>query len=132
MDTDVVSYLLNRHSLAEVYEKLLIGYTPLVSFMTVAELYRGALKKQWGQRRMAELRSRLRQYAVVPWNLQVCIAFAGICNSAEKKGRPITTADALIAACAVSLRIPLLTHNRRHFDGIDGLDVISAMPRAGS
>jgi predicted nucleic acid-binding protein len=111
-----------------VYEKILMGGTPMVSFMTVAELYRGALKKKWGQKRMAELESHLRQFGVVPWNLQVCMAFAAICNSAEKKGRPITTADALIAACALSLRIPLLTHNRRHFDGIDGLDVISAMP----
>jgi predicted nucleic acid-binding protein len=51
VDTDVVSYLLNRHSLAAVYEKLLIDHTPLVSFMTVAEPYRGALKKKWGQRR---------------------------------------------------------------------------------
>jgi predicted nucleic acid-binding protein len=77
VDTDVVSYLLNRHSLAEVYEKLLIGGIPMVSFMTVAELYRGALKRKWGQRRMAELESHLRQFGVVPWNLQVCIAFAG-------------------------------------------------------
>ena len=55
MDTDVVSYLLNRHSLAETYEELLVGCTPLISFMTVAEMYRGAIKKNWGTRRIAEL-----------------------------------------------------------------------------
>jgi tRNA(fMet)-specific endonuclease VapC len=132
VDTDVVSYLLNRHSLAGAYEKLLIGRTPMISFMTVAELYRGALKKEWGQKRIAELESHLRQFAVVPYSLQVCTAFAHICNSAERRGRSITTADAFIAACAVSLRIPLLTHNRRHFDGIDGLQVISALPEPAS
>src|ERR1039457_2202631 len=47
VDTDVVSYLLNRHSLAEEYEKLLFGYRPMVSFITVAEMYRGAYKKSW-------------------------------------------------------------------------------------
>lgn len=126
VDTDVVSYLLNRHSLAAVYERLLIGCTPMVSFMTVAEMYRGALKKNWGPRRIDELESHLRQFAVVPYVLEVCIAFAQISNSAERRGRPITTADAFVAACAASLQIPLLTNNRRHFGGIDGLHVISA------
>jgi len=42
VDTDVVSYLLNRHSLAQTYEELLVGRTPLISFMTVAEMYRCA------------------------------------------------------------------------------------------
>ena len=45
VDTDVVSYLLNRHTLAPAFEKLLIGRTPLISFITVAELYRGALSR---------------------------------------------------------------------------------------
>jgi hypothetical protein len=48
VDTDVVSYLLNRHSLAEEYEKLLFGSVPMVSFITVAEMYRGAYKRNLG------------------------------------------------------------------------------------
>lgn len=110
LDTDVVSYLLNRHHLALAYERLLIGRTPMISFMTVAEMYRGALKRNWGQKRMAELDSHIRQFAVVPYSFQICVAFARIVNSAERGGRPITTADAFIAACAVSLQIPLLTN----------------------
>lgn len=74
VDTDVVSYLLNRHSLAEEYEKLLFGYRPMVSFITVAEMYRGAYKKSWGPRRMAELAIHLRRFAVVPSSLQVCLS----------------------------------------------------------
>lgn len=126
VDTDVVSYLLNRHSLAEEYEKLLIGYVPMVSFITVAEMYRGAYKKNWGSRRMAELGAHLRQFAVVPSSLQVCLSYAEISNAAEARGRPIATADAFIAACAHSLRIPLVTNNRRHFEHIEGLTVLSA------
>jgi predicted nucleic acid-binding protein len=126
LDTDVVSYLLNRHQLASAYEKLLIDRTPMISFMTIAEMYRGALKKNWGERRVAELDSHLQQFAIVPFSLQVCKAFAHICNSAERKGKRIDTADALIAACAVSLQIPLLTNNKRHFEGIEELIVISA------
>jgi len=125
VDTDVVSYFLNRHSLADEYEKLLFGYVPMISFITVAEMYRGAYKKSWGPRRMSELGIHLRRFAVVPSSLQVCLSYAQISNGAEARGRPIATADAFIAACASALGIPLVTNNRRHFEGIEGLVVYS-------
>ncbi len=94
--------------------------------MTVAEMHRGAMKRNWGLRRYSELTSHLRQFAIVPYSEQSCVAYAQICTSEERKGRTMTTADALIAASAVSLMIPLLTNNRRHFDGIEHLSVVSA------
>jgi len=128
VDTDVVSYLLNRHSLAEEYEKLLFGSLPMVSFITVAEMYRGAYKRNWGPRRITALSVHLHRFAVVPSSLQVCLSYAHISNAAESHGRPIATADAFIAACAQSLNIPLVTNNRRHFEGIEGLTVLSVQP----
>ena len=41
------------------------------------------------------------------------------------KGRPIAEADAWVAAVALRHGLPLVTHNRKHFDGIPGLTVIS-------
>ena len=108
--------------------RLLVGYTPMISFMTVAEMHRGALKRGWGQPRMRELDFHLRQFAVVPYSLQVCLSYAQVCTAAEKRGRPIATADALIAASALSLGIPLATNNKRPFEAIEGLKVISARP----
>ena len=100
----------------------------MISFITVAETYRGAYKKNWGPRRMAELATHLRRFAVVPSSLQVCLSYAQISNRAEARGRPVATADAFIAACALSLNIPLLTNNVRHFEGIEGLTVLSVQP----
>jgi hypothetical protein len=34
-----------------------------------------------------------------------------------------------IAACAVRYGIPLVTHNRRHFEGIPGLEMICEAPQ---
>ena len=66
VNTDVVSYLLNRHTLAADYEALLIGHTPAIStFMSVAELYRGAFKKNWGETRMVELQFLI--FGSSPW-----------------------------------------------------------------
>jgi predicted nucleic acid-binding protein len=75
---------------------------------------------------MDEIDTHLRQFAVVPYNVQVCLSYARTCAAAEKRGRPIDTADAFIAATALWLGIPLVTNNDRHFHGIDGLTVISA------
>lgn len=125
VDTDVVSYLLNRHTLAIEFERLLIGSTPMISFITIAEMYRGALERKWGERRWIELRAHLRQFAVVPYSEQICTTYAEICTELEREGRPITTADAFIAASARSLRIPLLSNNRRHFDRVRDLDLLS-------
>lgn len=43
----------------------------------------------------------------------------------SKKGHPISIADAWIAATAVRHELPLVTHNPRHFQSVDGLEVIT-------
>jgi tRNA(fMet)-specific endonuclease VapC len=49
-------------------------------------------------------------------------------NEARRQGRPLQAADAWIAATALIQDIPLVTHNRRHYDGIRGLTVLSEAP----
>jgi predicted nucleic acid-binding protein len=41
-------------------------------------------------------------------------------------GRPITFADAWIAAAAMQLNLPLVTHNARDYEGIERLVVVTA------
>ncbi|HTK76266.1 MAG TPA: PIN domain-containing protein [Gemmataceae bacterium] len=48
LDTNIVSYLLKGHSLATRYRPHLVGHVLAVSFMTVAELYEGAVRAGWG------------------------------------------------------------------------------------
>ena len=47
-------------------------------------------------------------------------------SAREKKGRPITFADAWIAAAALQLNVPLATHNARDYAGIPNLVVLTA------
>jgi hypothetical protein len=58
---------------------------------------------------------------------------SGFGNSAEqiksardKKGRPMTFADAWIASAALQANVPLVTNNTRDFEAVDGLVVLSA------
>lgn len=49
VDTDVVSYLFKGDSRAEAYRPHLTGNLLVVSFMTVAELDRWALERDWAR-----------------------------------------------------------------------------------
>lgn len=64
VDTDVISIVLKGHSSAAKYAALLDGKQPIVSFMTIAELKKWALKRQWGAKRIAWLDQHLQQMIV--------------------------------------------------------------------
>ena len=51
VDTDVVSYLFKSHPTAFQYLPDLTDRTPMISFMTLAELDRWVLEARWGEAR---------------------------------------------------------------------------------
>jgi len=128
VDTDVVSFLFKNHPLARLYVPYLVGVTPIVSFMTVAELDRWALLHRWGPARRARMAQYLRRFVVQPGDRALCALWADTSVNATRAGRPIGVADAWHAATALYHGVPLLTHNRRDYAGVDGLTVISEAP----
>lgn len=66
----------------------------------------------------------LDQFALVLVNRALCRTWAEVSDRARRRGRPVPTADAWIAATAVALNAPLVTNNRRDFAGIDGLTLL--------
>jgi len=59
VDTDIVSMVFKGDSRAERYRRYLTGNILAVSFMTVAELHRWALSRNWGAPRRAEMKDLL-------------------------------------------------------------------------
>ena len=125
VDTDVISYLFKRDSRAELYRPHLTGRLLVVSFMTVAELDRWALKRNWGEPRRNKMEEHLRNFVTYPFNRALCYQWAYVINRADRKGRPISFQDAWIAATALLYNIPLVTNNHGHFANIEGLNIIS-------
>lgn len=126
VDTDVVSFLFKRDSRSELYRPHLVGNELIISFMTLAELYRWALARNWGKPRKARLEAHLRSFAVHPFDVELCRVWAEISHGAQGHGRPIATADAWIAATAVYHGLPLVTHNKSHYAGVPELELVSA------
>jgi tRNA(fMet)-specific endonuclease VapC len=125
VDTDVISFVFKGHSQAAPYASVLDGKQVIVSFMTVAELKRWALKSNWGLNRIAKLNELLRRVIVYPVDLALCQRWAEVMVAGDTKGRPVSAQDAWIAATALQENLPLITNNAKDFSGISGLTVIS-------
>ncbi len=60
VDTDVVSFGLRMDKSFETfYGPALLGFQPLISFMTVGEMEFGARNRNWGDKRIAALQAHL-------------------------------------------------------------------------
>lgn len=128
VDTDVVSFLFKNDSRAQLYRSHLAGHLLVLSFMTVAELERWAIEHNWGTVRRSRLEESLRNFTIYPFDRAICTKWAEITVMARRNGRPIESKDAWIAATALSHDVPLVTHNRKHYDGVKGLTLISEAP----
>lgn len=126
LDTDVFSHIYKGRPEALPYLQHLKGVIPAITIVTVAELYKWAYTKKWSLRNLTGLESRFTQFLILPFNFAVAQQWARI-QSAEL-GRKFPENDAWIAACAITYGCPLLTHNRKDFQDIQGLDFISYSP----
>ena len=125
VDTDVFSFIFNRDSRAESYRRHVEGHIASLSFQTVAELLQGAYQRGWGEQRLGRLREEMRRYLVVPFDWEIVERFARLRAHRRSIGHEITTADAWIAATALWLECPVVTHNIRDFSDIPDLHVIT-------
>jgi predicted nucleic acid-binding protein len=125
IDTDVISYQVKGDSRARLYDKHLSGKLWVISFMTLAELQWWTLSRRWGRRRRDELAAHLRQCQVYFADEDLCAWWAEAVRRASRSGRPIEPSDAWIAATALVLDIPLVTHNADDYAGVTGLRVLT-------
>ena len=94
-----------------------------VSTVVVAELTYGVYASVDPSRARARLEELLSSLAVVAFDSAAAEAFGHIRFMLRRKGRPIGDLDMLIAATAMSRGATLVTHNRRHFAEVDGLEI---------
>ena len=84
-----------------------------------------AARHGWGQARRRRLEEHLNLFHVYDSDRDLCRNWAEVTRRAERSGGSITCADAWIAATALTLGVPLVTHNPADFAGVEGLEVIS-------
>lgn len=67
---------------------------------------------------------------VVPFDLDICRTYGrlALLKTDDGTARNLFANDRWIAACAIRHNLPLVSNNRRHFEGIPGLHLISEAP----
>jgi len=124
LDTNIVSYFIYNAHWKDQYVPILRDKTLLISFMTLAEMLESAYHRWLGERNLRLFKERLSaEYFVIPWSEKIGDRFARI--RFQRRTRPISVPDALIAATALAYELPLVTHNANDFTGIDGLRLIT-------
>jgi predicted nucleic acid-binding protein len=128
LDTDVFSYLMKpKDARGDAYRLHVKGKTVAVSFITVGELYYGAEKRNWSGKTLRNLQERLKAVVVIPYDLELCRTYGKV-RASLPAGVVVAPNDLWIATCAVRHSIPLITNNRKHFEQIPGLTLISELP----
>ena len=125
-DTDVLSFILKGDSRADRYLPYVTGTIVVISFMTVAELERWAIEKNWGMARHAALQRFFSSFVIRPVDRALCSTWANVMVEARRQGNPIAHADAWIAAIARLEALPLVTHNVRHYRNLPDLTLLTA------
>ncbi len=125
LDTNVVSYLMKGGRFAAAYAPHARGRLLAVAFITVGELYFGAEKANWGEKKRRQLDEMLRNFVVIPYDHEIVRCYGRVVDERQKLGRQISSNDAWIAACAVRHEIPLVTHDARDFESITGLELVT-------
>jgi tRNA(fMet)-specific endonuclease VapC len=107
------------------YVDIVRGSELVISFMTLAEMRHGALDANWGPRKCAVLEAYLADFSVLHSDNLLCSTWAAVRNESTLKGRPISSADAWIAATALVLSAPLVTNNPKDYRHLDNLQLVS-------
>jgi tRNA(fMet)-specific endonuclease VapC len=129
LDTDVYSYLArDEDERGHPYRHHVHGKTVALSPISVGELLFGAARRDWGERRMQDLQHRILGLLILPFDFPVCVTYAGVKARLRAQGRIIGDNDIWIAAFALRHSIPLVSNNRRHFENIPGLVLVTEAP----
>ena len=129
LDTTVVSLLHPRKRGSEIlkrYAAHMEKQTLALSFQSVAELWKWAEVREWGEETRNGLDLFIRRFLVIPYDYALAKVWAHAMHTSQKEGRRLESGDCWVAATAIHRQIPLLTHDRDFLNlPIPGLEVIS-------
>ena len=122
-DSNIVSYVARQSPIADYYRPYLERCHILISFQTWEEALFGAYIRNWGERRLNQLERQMESYEVIWSNVDLVRICARLRQQRRNQGRQLGVADAWVAATALYMGCPLVSHDG-DFDGIPDLQLI--------
>ena len=125
VDTNILGYFA-RNSSATLQKRMLAALKKqeiAISAITRAETRFGQALLQPDDKRRRTIDLLLNEFPVFPWTLEAADQCGEIAAHLQQTGQPIGNMDTQIAAHALALGLPLVTHNTRHFKRVPGLKI---------
>ena len=133
LDTNILIYLIKNRppQVAERIDQLADDDSLAMSFVTWAELLRGAEGSQRREATLQQLDVLARQVPVLyPGGPSICRHYAEQASALKRQATPIGGNDLWIACHALALGATLVSHNVREFAPIEGLALVDWAPGA--
>ena len=125
VDTDwAIDHMRRRARVVELLEEF-APYGLGLSIVSVAELYEGVFNSTDRQSEEYALRAFLTVVEIVPLDEAICRIFARERSRLRAAGNLIGDLDILIGSTALRHNLTLLTNNRRDFERLQDLSIVS-------
>ena len=121
LDTDTIIYSLKGYEAVQRNLSTHIDEPMSLSVISLMELYYGAYKSQKVTSNLSKIRILEKTFEIIPTGTEIAEIFGILKTDLEKSGNPLDDFDLIIAACAMTYNLTLVTNNYRHFERIDGL-----------
>ena len=123
LDTNMCIYAQknNPNVIARIKENFQQGLA--ISSITLAELEYGVQASVNVEKNTVALLKFLSIVEILPFDGDASVEYGKICADLRRKGTPIGTMDMLISAHAKSENLIVVTHNKREFKRVEGLQL---------
>ena len=121
LDTDIVIYSLKGHSAVKKNLERNLHAALKISIVTLMELYYGAYKSQKVASNIGKIKRIEDAVEIIVLGRESAEIFAMLKADLEKAGNPLDDFDLILASCALSHDLVLVTNNVKHFQRIQGL-----------
>ena len=123
LDTNIIIYALKNHALVKknLYKHL---NDPLsISVVTLMELYYGAYKSQKVEANLAKIKAIENSFEIIPLEKESVEIFGIYKAKLNQSGTPLDDFDLVLAVCALTHNLILVTNNTKHFRRIEELKI---------
>ena len=121
LDTDTIIYSLKSNPTVKKNLEARIDVHMSLSVVTLMELYYGAYKSEKVASNLSKIKIIEKSFEIIPTEREVVDIFGMIKADLERSGTPLDDFDLIIAACALTHNLTLVSNNTRHFERIPGL-----------
>jgi tRNA(fMet)-specific endonuclease VapC len=125
VDTDLIIDHLNRKESARNKLRELKPSGIAVSMISVAELFEGVYYSKDPILSQNILEAFLHQFEIVGIDEDTCKTFGQERGRLRRQGMMIDNFDLIIASTCLRFNLTLLTNNRKHFEHVNGLKIMS-------